>query len=197
MRYAVKKNWIDRSPYNEFTRMKRDSEEKDLELQTSHIATIRRIAHQMDGNFAKAARLLLLQCYTGTRYSDACVLTKASFTKGYYISQKTQTRVALNTLADTDRLFESLPIEIPYTTYVYYLKFIGERLNINITSHDGRRLFATLLMSSCNDLSIVQKALGHKSMQTTEGYIKTSEQKVKKAIEQMTQLFGDTDDNLQ
>jgi|GEM_PF-6873006 len=66
------------------------------------------------------------------------------------------------------------------TTNVIYRRIIrvANVAGIEIDVHCLRRTFATLMENKRMPWSVIQKALGHNNMKTTQGYIMTDERKV-------------------
>lgn len=68
----------------------------------------------------------------------------------------------------------------PLTTSVIYPRItrLAEAAGLQIDVHGLRRTFATVMENKRMPWSVMQKALGHSSIKTTQGYIMTDERKV-------------------
>ena len=88
--------------------------------------------------------------------------------------------------------------KIQYLRFVgrrgYYnrlLKYVGEQCNIsNLTSHKSRHSYTSLLLKNNKDINLydLMKSLGHKNLQTTQGYIQNF---VNKRVDDMGKGFSD------
>ena len=73
-------------------------------------------------------------------------------------------------------------IESYYKRYYQSLKNAAKNNGFNIATHDWRRSFAQSLKDDNIDTHDIQKALRHKSMDTTEKYFKDDSEKVSKTM---------------
>lgn len=126
-----------------------------------------------EGLSKQAMKLYLLQCYTGARYSDAVNISLSDFEKGFYISQKTGKKTALYMSRRLQLLCPAEKIGLTYGSYRKQLLYISQRIGFDYTkTHAARRYFATEIFSKSDfNLKVVQQALGHSSILTTEKYI--------------------------
>ena len=58
-------------------------------------------------------------------------------------------------------------------------------IQITVSPHTFRHTFATNLYQKSKDIRLVQKALGHRSIQTTQIYADVSREDMKKAMEEL------------
>lgn len=57
-----------------------------------------------------------------------------------------------------------------------YIRRLGKRLDIDLSSHDLRHTYGTAVYRKTRDLRAVQELLGHASSSTTEGYTRIAEE---------------------
>ena len=72
-----------------------------------------------------------------------------------------------------------------FTAFVNdWMKKIGEHLNIpkKITTYVARHTFSTVMKRSGTSTEFIQEALGHADLKTTENYLDSFENEVKKAF---------------
>jgi integrase/recombinase XerD len=73
-------------------------------------------------------------------------------------------------------------IDTVYKRYLEQLQAAAKESNIKISTHDIRRSVANLTRISTGDSRIVQKILGHESIDTTEKYLADNSEQVADAI---------------
>lgn len=178
---AKKDGCIAQNPYDNINLLPRKKKERQLSIKKEHLSKIEYLA-SCSSIYQSSYRLFLLQCYTGCRYSEAVSLTGKDFEQGFYYADKNNKRIPLFVSEKVKPLIAYLPIKVNYASYREHIKELGKKLDIDLVSHDGRRLFATLLAESCKDITVVREALGHSSVAMTERYVKVSEVKVKQAV---------------
>ena len=59
----------------------------------------------------------------------------------------------------------------------------------NISPHDLRRTFASYLLAAGEDLMTIRDAMGHASIETTQRYLRSSDDRLKEASERMDSIF--------
>jgi len=148
-------------------------------------------------------RAFVFACFTGLRISDIRALkwsdihnSEASPTI-VMEQEKTQTvvRVPLGKTAlsllpekhDGTKVFK-----LPTATAVHLsCKWIAEHAGItkNVSFHTARHTFATLTLSACEDLELVSKLLGHKSIKTTQRYAEVLLSNKMEAVKRIDNVF--------
>ncbi len=136
-------------------------------------------------------RMFLFAVYTGLRFSDLQALKGANLaTKQLdgksvpvlrFYQQKTKDFIEVYLPEKArqylpERVFKNLPLfkQISNQAMNRSLKkiFAKAGINRNITFHTSRHTFATLLLQAGAQLTAVSNALGHRSVKTTERYLK-------------------------
>jgi integrase len=153
-----------------------------------------------DSDRPEIKRAFLFSCFTGLRQSDVRNLKWKDISDNTIkiIQQKTQgslsiplSQTALNILK-TDNIFH-LPdtkifnIPTDRTTIIRALMRWFKKAEINKKAfyHLSRHTFATLNLTSGNEIYTVSKLLGHKSLKTTEIYSNIIDEKKKQAIDNL------------
>ena len=156
---------------------------------------VRRIFQYIPTNKTEEAvrRLFLIQCFTGARISDAKVLSASNISKNTirYVQVKTKKEVMLpvhnglpTLLADGNyanptlgRMNETLRqicrnchINQRLTLFRHGEYITGEKWQF-ITSHCGRKSFATNLYLRGVDILTISRLMGHSDVKMTERYI--------------------------
>lgn len=148
-------------------------------------------------------RAFVFACFTGLRISDIRNL-KWSDIKNPDIAPtivieqgKTEVivrvplgRMALSLLPKERRGVKVF--QLPTATAVHTsCKWIAERAGIkkNVSFHTARHTFATLTLSACDDIELVSKLLGHKSVKTTQRYAEVLIETKKHAISKIDKTF--------
>lgn len=139
----------------------------------------------------KLAFLILLQ--TGIRVSELTKLRKDDFieiNKKHYVrvleSKNNASRIVpLNSnlynlvkkYADENVFFGTI-FDKSERNYQYHAEFFKKRYDIDFSIHTLRHTFATRMTQKNYNLQIIQKLLGHKSINTTMYYIEVSDQDI-------------------
>jgi integrase len=193
---AVTNGWLEENPFNKFKATYKEVDrvyltQEELDTITKKKFRIERLTLVRD--------LFLFQCYTGLAYSDMALLTKGHITPGidkkkWIITRRKKTDVrsaipllpkALEIISKYDN-GDSHPQTMLFSIYSIqkfnaYLHEIGELcgINKNLTSHVGRRTFATTV-ALANGVSIetISKVLGHSSTKITAQYAVVTDLKV-------------------
>jgi len=69
------------------------------------------------------------------------------------------------------------------TALVNHIKSLYTRAGIDTSSHAGRALFITALADAGVSIRVIQKAVGHKSLQATNAYLSARPSEVSAAVE--------------
>ena len=198
---AVTNGWIDKSPFIKFKSTFKDVEriyltQEELDAIEKKIFKIERLNLVRD--------MFLFQCYTGLAYSDMSLLTQEDVKPGIdgnkwiiINRKKTDFRSAIPLLppalsiidkyhgkTEKNRLLPCYAIQ----KFNSYLEEIAELcgINKNLTSHVGRRTFATTIALS-NGVSIetISKILGHSTTKITHQYAVVTDLKVSQEMEKL------------
>ncbi len=148
-------------------------------------------------------RAFAFACFTGLRISDIRALKwtdiKNPDTAPTIVLSQSKTgdivrvplgRMALSLLPaehNDDHIFH-----LPTATAVHTsCRWIAERAGIkkNVSFHTSRHTFATLTLAACENLELVSKLLGHKSVKTTHRYAEVLLDRKIEAVNRMTNLF--------
>lgn len=123
--------------------------------------------------------LFLFQCYTGMAVADLFrvsstaikVINGASFFE--YKRKKTKTDILVPVLPVAGKIFEAYIGVLPHfadQVYNRYLKDLMEEVGINkpVSSHVGRKTFASMLIDNNISMETVKVVLGHADQRVTE-----------------------------
>ncbi len=174
LKFAIDRGDIQQTPYISFKcSVKKKPINRTWASSNAIDALFRHWQGSPESSERKAMQLYLIQAYTGARYSDASKLTKEDFERGYYTSQKTCKKSRLCLSERLQLLCPKSPLSMSYSSYRIGLVKVSEKLGFDYTrSHAARRFFATKIFESTGyNLKVVQDALGHSSIATTEKYI--------------------------
>jgi len=198
---AVTNGWIDKSPFIRFKSTFKDVEriyltQEELDAIEQKTFKIERLNLVRD--------MFLFQCYTGLAYSDMALLAQADVKPGIdgnkwiiINRKKTNVRSAIPLLpralsiinkyqgkTERNRLLPCYAIQ----KFNAYLEEIADLCGIqkNLTSHVGRRTFATTVALS-NGVSIetISKILGHSTTKITHLYAVVTDLKVSQEMEKL------------
>ena len=156
---------------------------------------VRRIFHYVPMNKTEEAvrRIFLIQCFTGARISDAKVMSAANISRNSlrYVQVKTKKEVILpvhnglptlltegdyanptvGRMNETLRLIcQNCHINQRLTLFRHGEYITGEKWEF-ITSHCGRKSFATNLYLRGVDILTISRLMGHSDVKMTERYI--------------------------
>lgn len=198
---AVSKGWISKNPLSNFKASYKDVDRIYLslvELQAIEKKNfkIKRIALVKD--------LFLFQCYTGLSYSDMAKLTEKDVTDGIdgnkwiiIRRKKTDIRSVIPLLPNALSILEKYSADktnshllpcISIQKFNSYLTEIADQCLIekNLTSHVGRRTFATTI-ALANGVSIetISRILGHSSTKITHQYAVVTDLKVSEEMNKL------------
>lgn len=139
-------------------------------------------SEEIKPNHKKALRGFLFQCFTSLRFSDLKALRKRNIEDGHLVFtpvktkdvKTSQLRVPLSPIAKS----LVVPGEIPIPCFAdqvtnRYLKQIANACEINksLTTHVGRHTFGTMAIDRGVRPNILQKIMGHSSINTTMIYV--------------------------
>ncbi len=196
-KFAVRLEWIDRDPFENFqlrfTKVERGflTKEELLKIENKQFS-ISRLQWIRD--------LFIFSCYTGLAYTDVMQLTPSNVIIGidgkYWIKtirQKTEVQVNVPLLPKAIEIIKkykddpksnvkgSLFPVISNQKLNSYLKEIGDVCGIekNMTFHLARHTFATTVtLSNGVPMETVSRMLGHTKITTTQIYAKVLEKKI-------------------
>lgn len=202
---AVNKGWMTKNPLSSFKASYKDVDRIYLTL--SELQAIEQKVFKIERlEFVKD--MFLFQCYTGLAYSDMAKLTENDVTLGIdgnkwiiIRRKKTDVRSAIPLLPLTLIIIEKYKSEqingklLPCYSIQKFNSYLSEiadlcEISKNLTSHVGRRTFATTI-ALANGVSIetIAKILGHSSTKITHQYAVVTDLKVSEEMNKLkTQL---------
>lgn len=193
---GVRSGWIDENPFEHYKSVYKD------------VDRIYLTQHELDILHKKKFRLerlelvrdiFLFQCYTGLSYSDMANLTFGNIVPGidggkWIITRrkKTDVRAAIPLLFEAEELIDKYNKDVSdkkkplfdfYSIQKFnaYLHEIAElcEINKNLTSHVGRRTFATTIaLANGIGLETISKILGHTTTKITAQYAVVTDLKI-------------------
>lgn len=201
MNVAVRKGLI---PVNPFSKLEANEKIKTPESTREYLTIddVKKLL-QTDIN-TDTKRAFLFSCFSGLRYSDVKKLTWDNIVcdNGQYrieiVMQKTKSLLcvplsgmALKYMPEQrtggEKIFKMVA---PTNTSKGLQKWSKEAgITKHVTFHIARHTFATMNLTSGNDLYTTSKLLGHKSINTTTIYAKIINQKKEEAVNKVSAMF--------
>jgi len=201
---ALLNGWLDKNPFLQFKTVYKLNQK--VYLSQDELTSIQNKQFKTD-RLTKVRDMFLFQCYTGLAFVDMLNLKCADITTGidgnkWIIKnrQKTEIRSAIPLLTPAIQVIEkykpnyaNTPLDplLPMFSnqkYNAYLQEIADvsGINKNLTSHVGRRTFATTVALS-NGVSIetISKILGHSTTKITHQYAVVTDLKVSQEMEKL------------
>lgn len=182
---AVVNNWIEVNPFNGYKCSYKEVDrvylsKSELDLIEAKTFRLQRLQIAKD--------LFIFQCYTGLSFCDMAKLKKVDISIGIDSAnwivtrrQKTDTRSAIPLLPkaldiidqyrdnESEFLLPTYCIQ-KYNTYLHEVAELCE-IDKNLTSHVGRRTFATTIaLANGMGLETISKILGHSNTKITQQY---------------------------
>jgi len=200
---GVRNGWIENSPFEHYVSVYKDVDRVYL---TQHELDI---LHKKKFRLARlelVRDIFLFQCYTGLAYSDMAMLTFGNIVPGidggkWIITRrkKTNVRAAIPLLLEAEELIEKYnngvtdtkkPLFDFYAIQKFnaYLHEIAElcEINKNLTSHVGRRTFATTIaLANGIGLETISKILGHTTTKITAQYAVVTDLKISEDMQKL------------
>lgn len=204
---GVINQWIKDNPFKQFKTGYKDVDriyltQHELNIIEGKSFRIQRLAFVRD--------VFLFQCYTGLAYSDMARLTAGHVSPGIdgnkwiiIRRKKTDVRAAIPLLPKAEELIQKYnsdsndPNKPLFSFYVIqkfnaYLHEIAElcEINKNLTSHVGRRTFATTIaLANGISLETISKLLGHTSTRITSQYAVVTDHKIGQDMAQLRETL--------
>lgn len=198
---GVENGWLEENPFKNYKATYKDVDRvyltrTELSLIEKKSFTLKRLEIVKD--------LFLFQCYTGLAYSDMAKLTAGHISPGidghkWIITRrkKTDVRAAIPLLPKAEELVNkyddgsknrerSLLPAYAIQKFNSYLHEIADicGINKNLTSHVGRRTFATTIaLANGISLETISKILGHTSIKITSQYAVVTDHKISQDME--------------
>lgn len=171
LQYAVDDKLLSVNPFN----LKiRDIKKPINALSVTEIEKIENVVTNNE-KLSKIRDCFIFQCYTGLAFIDLKTLTKDNIQGDVIIKSRQKTKVTsvIPLLPITKKILEKYEYKLPVISnqkYNVMLKALGELCGIkkNLTSHLGRKTFATLLLNKGVRIETVAKTLGHSSTKITQ-----------------------------
>ncbi len=200
---GVINQWIRDNPFKQF---KTGYKDVDRVYLTQHELTIIEEKTLPLERLSLVKDLFLFQCYTGLAYSDMARLTAGHVSPGIdgnkwiiIRRKKTDVRAAIPLLPKAEELIhkyntgDNNPSRSLFSFYSIqkfnaYLHEIAELcgINKNLTSHVGRRTFATTIaLANGISLETISKLLGHTSTRITSQYAVVTDLKISQDMAQL------------
>jgi site-specific recombinase XerD len=185
--FAIDNDWIVKNPFMNY---KRKVENKEIiALDKKQLTALENLDLDLNSTSDLVRDLFVFSCYTGLAYGD---LHQVSFEhiklneKGqkYILKQRMKNdKPAIIPLLDTkpieiiekyrrDELQDKI-FTVPTNQFMNdTLKSLATlaRIKVNLTTHIARKTCGTLLVAKGVEMSIVQRVLGHSSINTTIGF---------------------------
>jgi site-specific recombinase XerD len=173
------------------------------------LAEVRQLAATPCGN-ENVKRAFLFSCFSGLRYSDVDGLTWGNVVDGHLVftQRKVGSMERMPLAKEASRILESQKTDprfskseqdheedsvfrLPRQSTVDKLlkrwaKSAG--LNKSISFHKARHTFATLCLTSGNDIYTTSKLLGHRNLQTTQIYAEVIDERKQEAVNMLPSL---------
>jgi site-specific recombinase XerD len=193
---AVINDWVEENPFENFKATYKDVDRVYL---TQHELELIQNKRFQLGRLSLVKDLFLFQCYTGLAYSDMAKLTTGHISPGidgnkWIITRrkKTDVRAAIPLLRQAEELInkyadgstDSQKPLFPFYSIQKFNSYLHEiadlsGINKNLTSHVGRRTFATTIaLANGIGLETISKILGHTSTKITAIYAVVTDLKV-------------------
>ena len=208
LNFGILHEWIETNPFERYKATYKDVDR--IYLTQTEVSAIRNTDfHSKRLNLVRD--VFIFQCYTGLSYTDLKNLTFSNISPGidgnkWIITrrQKTDVRAAIPLLPIAEEILlkyqngENAPDSSLFTFYSIqkfnsYLHEIAElcAINKNLTSHVGRRTFATTI-ALANGISIetISKLLGHTSTKITAQYAVVTDIKIGKDMQELREKLS-------
>ncbi|MES1218759.1 MAG: site-specific integrase, partial [Bacteroidota bacterium] len=197
---CVDLEWIEKFPFKRL-KSKQHTPKRDY-LTMDELHTLENI-HLTNKRLQTVRDLFLFQCYTGLAFIDLKQLTSFHIAKGVdngnwiiIRRQKTRTRSTLPLLTKAEELIEKYNSMNGTTVFPAYSnqklnKYLKElasmcKFNKRITTHAGRRTFATTItLSNGVPIETVSRMLGHSDLKTTAIYAKVVDTKISEDMKRL------------
>jgi site-specific recombinase XerD len=204
---GVINQWIKDNPFKQF---KTGYKDVDRIYLTQHELTIIEEKTFRLQRLSFVRDIFLFQCYTGLAYSDMARLTIGHVSPGIdgnkwiiIRRKKTDVRAAIPLLPKAEELIQKYhsgstepgkPLFSFYAIQKFnaYLHEIAElcEINKNLTSHVGRRTFATTIaLANGISLETISKLLGHTSTRITSQYAVVTDHKIGQDMAQLKETL--------
>lgn len=204
---AVVNKWLEENPFQGYKSSYKDVDR--VYLTQTELDNIAGKVFKL-GRLSLVRDMFLFQCYTGLAYSDMAKLTAGHISPGidgnkWIITRrkKTDVRAAIPLLPIAEELLSkydngsndiSRPLFPFYAIQKFnsYLHEIADvcGINKNLTSHVGRRTFATTIaLANGIGLETISKILGHTSTKITSIYAVVTDHKVSQDMERLKQTL--------
>ncbi len=123
---------------------------------------------------------LIIRHSKGDRQVDKFLNTALRQTMKRYLAERGKAPTDTPALFLSNRMERISPRQIAFRLE-YWLKEAG--INKKLSPHGLRHTFATSLFAKCNDLLVVQKALDHRNLETTQIYTHINDERFQEALE--------------
>ncbi|MBL7738454.1 MAG: site-specific integrase [Chitinophagaceae bacterium] len=193
---GVLNGWIDENPFDNYKAVYKDVDR--IYLTQTELTAIEKKEFKLK-RLQLVRDLFLFQCYTGLAYSDMARLTMGHISPGIdgnkwiiMRRKKTDVRAAIPLLPKAEKLIKKYengnrdnqrPLFPFYCIQKFnsYLHEIADTcgINKNLTSHVGRRTFATTIaLGNGISLETISRVLGHTTTKITSQYAMVTDLKI-------------------
>ncbi|BDD04436.1 site-specific integrase [Aureibacter tunicatorum] len=199
LEFGFKRDYIETNPLKSFMGKIRN-EVKPIDFVDDQDMERLKKAEFDDQRHERVRDMFYFQCRTGLSYCDLKAFQSESHVKisqfGPFIQQqrqKSSTYSVIPLLPEAITILEKYEYKLPVISNQKYNKYLKEvaaicDIKMSLTSHIGRKTFATWLFNNEVNAVSVMKALGHSDLKTTLKYY--AEILPKKVIEDFRQAFG-------
>lgn len=146
-----------------------------------------------------AERLLLYLLHdTGIRVGNAAIVTFGQLKEDRFaVEAKADSEVTIYTTRRLRALAEVVQGDRPDDDLVFgrpaytkkierWLRSIGNRCGVSVSPHQFRHRFVTRIVDATEDISAATRIVGHKSIETTQGYRHHNQDKLQRLVESLT-----------
>ncbi|BDD04399.1 transposase [Aureibacter tunicatorum] len=197
--YGFKRDYIETNPLKSFEAKMRN-EIKPIDFVDDQDMERLKQAEFEDKRHERVRDIFYFQCRTGLSYCDLKAFQSEAHVKfakqGPFIQQqrqKSSTYSVVPLMPEAITILEKYEYKLPIISNQKYNKYLKEvadlcDIRMSLSSHIGRKTFATWLFNNEVNAVSVMKALGHSDLKTTLRHY--AEILPKKVIEDFRQAFG-------
>lgn len=204
---AVLKQLLAASPYDKFKFSYVDGDREALEQE--EVIKLLKLYHKriLTASVQKVLKRFLFSCLTGLRISDTHVVKRSMIvndvlvytpTKGYEYNKTIKLplpQTALMLIEDREDLLFDRMSDKHINELLKIIAGIAE-IQKNLTYHCARDTFGTIFVELGGDIKTLKELMGHSSIKTTEIYLKMSDKRKYKLMNNFDMMFAETEEKL-